>query len=109
MSSKGSSIGIGGLIFWAFIAYSIFGGGDDEKEVEITVDDKPSIVEQVKENVDTIITEEDRKLIKEEINNLKEKVLAKSEESEEPEKIEEESDSIYGNPDIYGDDSSNKF
>jgi hypothetical protein len=57
MASKSSGgISIGAIIFWGFIAYTIFGGDDDadDKKVEVVVDDRPAIVEQVKETVEDI-------------------------------------------------------
>lgn len=54
MSKSGSGIGIGGLIFWAFIAYTFFGGDDDEdkKVIDVEVKPKVEISEELKQKAD---------------------------------------------------------
>lgn len=118
--SSSGGIGIGSILFWGWILWSFFGGGDDtdKTEVEVKEDNKPSIVETVKENVNTIITDEDKKLLKDELDNLKAKVEEAKDDffkAKEPEKEivkaepKEKSDSIYGNPDdVYG-NTKDKF
>ena len=62
MSGK-SSIGIGTIIFWIIIGYSIF-GGDDEKEVK--EDNRPSITPTIIEDV--------KDKVKDKVKDLKPKV-----------------------------------
>ena len=78
MSSKGGSIGIGTIIFWGFIAYSIFGGGDDDadKKPKDTTS-KPSIEEKVEK-----ITIKFGDTVADLIEVGEEKVLAKSQKKE---------------------------
>jgi len=51
MSKSGGGIGIGGLIFWALIAYSFFGGDDDEdkKAIDVEVNTDVEISDELKE------------------------------------------------------------
>lgn len=54
--SKTSSIGIGGIIFWIFIGYLIFGGNDkDSKEIDVEVDNNKTVAtEEIKKHVSNI-------------------------------------------------------
>ena len=55
MGSK-SSIGIGGLIFWAFIIFQIFDDDDeDTKPVEVDTEAEVEISEQVKEKANAAL------------------------------------------------------
>jgi len=53
-SSKGG-LGIGGIIFWIFIGYLIFGGDDkDSKQVDVEVKNDTVITEELKKSVGNI-------------------------------------------------------
>lgn len=75
MSNSSSSIGIGSLLFWIMIAYLVFSEfNDDTEEVKIIDQDKPAIVEVIKEsgknifNEGKIIIKASAEKIKEELN-----------------------------------------
>lgn len=57
MSSGKSSIGIGTIIFWGYIAFHIFGGDDeaDEKKKPVDTTSKVSIEEKVEKVSKTVI------------------------------------------------------
>lgn len=121
MSSSSSGIGIGGIIFWGFILYSIFGGGDDadKKDVEVKTTNKPAITETIEKQVNDLgdkINEATKKIsisldlfVKKE--EKEEKMVAKSTEKQkkvvETEKAkkdttEKANDDPYENNDLYG-------
>ena len=77
MSSKSSGIGIGTLLFWGFIAWSIFGGDDDADEKKKATDTatNSSIEETVETTKKTIIKIGDGLVVK--INDVVEKVEGK--------------------------------
>lgn len=78
-SSSSKGIGIGGIIFWIFIGYLIFGGDsdNDKKEVDIKVNNDTSVTEEIKESVSNIkdnvkiIIEEAKSAIEKEIEERK--------------------------------------
>lgn len=67
MSESSGGIGIGTIIFWIFIM-NMFGfcDGDDEKTIEVVIDDKPSVVDQIKDSVSDVKPELERA-----VNNAK--------------------------------------
>lgn len=103
--SKTSSIGIGGIIFWIFIGYLIFGGNDkDSKEIDVEVDNNKTVateeikkhVSNIKDNVKVIIEvakeavedkleERKNEEIVEVDETIKEEIEEKEEEKETPE------------------------
>jgi len=82
--SKKSSWSLGTIIFWGFLAYMWFGGGDDNdnKEVNIVEQDKPSIQETIKD-VGNQLKVSTEIIIKEATAAIQE-VQAKKETSDEP-------------------------
>ena len=95
--SKTSSIGIGGIIFWIFIGYLIFGGDDkDSKQVDVEVDNNKTVateeikkhVSNIKDNVQVII-EVAKDAIQTEVEEKKEEVAKVDKEETIEEKIEE--------------------
>jgi hypothetical protein len=55
--SKGSGIGIGGLIFWAFIIFQLFSDDDEEEKKNVEVSTQKNVIEEVKEKAVEIIIE----------------------------------------------------
>lgn len=100
--SKSSSIGIGGIIFWAWIAYLFFGGdGDKNDKKEVVVDERPAITEQIEEKAKDIskevvgIIDNAKKSIDDAIGDVKESnkeesIIAEKEETKEEIKKEEQ-------------------
>lgn len=97
------SIGLGGIIFWIFIGYMIFGGDsdNDKKEVEIKVNNDTSVTEEIKKSVnnvkdsikvilkeikDAIENEIEERKVEEEITIVEEEDIKKETEPEEKEK-----------------------
>lgn len=97
--SKTSSIGIGGIIFWIFIGYLIFGGDDkDSKQIDVEVDNNKTVATEeikkhasnIKDNVKLMI-EVAKEAVEDKLEESKKEDVAKVEEEEIiEEKIEEE-------------------
>jgi hypothetical protein len=93
MASKGG-IGIGGIIFWCFIGYQIFGGNDDADKNTTT--EKVDFTTQVVEKAKEVKTEFDGV-----VKKAKEE-YAKTETDPDPipaKKVEDDPDDIYGSND----------
>jgi len=109
MASKGKgSIGISGFVFWIIMGYCFFGGNDksDNKKVDIVENDKPDIVEKIKNGVNNVKPEFDAaiKKAKNELENIKKEM---KEEAEKPKKNVTEnpkSNNRFERKDIYGND-----
>jgi hypothetical protein len=103
MSRGSSSIGIGNILFWGWLAYMFFGTGTgkEEKAVKTVVDDKPSIIDQVKEHVDNLKPEVDN-LISKAKKELEEDRKEAKRKVEEVIKEKDNDNGIYGNNDKYG-------
>jgi len=101
MANKSSGIGIGTIVFWGFLAYIFFGGDDnDTKKIEIIDQDKPAIVETIKESgkkifaEGKIIIEAGSEKIKEELNKKTEATVIVSEPEAKPDPEEEKSEEM---------------
>jgi hypothetical protein len=100
--SKSSSIGIGGIIFWAWIAYLFFGSDGDKKDKkEVVVDERPAVTEQIEEKAKDIskevveILDNAKKSLDDAIGDVKESnkeesIVAEKEETKEEIKKEEQ-------------------
>ena len=104
MAKRKSTWSFGTIIFWGFLAYMWFGGGDDNDKAEVTIieNDKPSIEQtikdvgnQLKESAVVIIEEATDKF--EEVQASKEKEV-KPEPEPEPEPDEEKSEEMIAQP-----------
>lgn len=94
MSKSSGGIGIGGLIFWALIAYSFFGGDDkeDKKVMDVEVNTDVKISDELKEKADKalekakeVIDVAKKKLDEAKKEKPKEKIEITPEEKVEPE------------------------
>lgn len=107
MSDSSGGFSLGNIIFW-IVMLNMFGfcDGDEDSntKVEITVDDKPSITEQVKEKIGDIKPEIEEVVekAKKSFDTVKKDVKDQmTKEIDEPERVTEEKfdenyDSVYG-------------